>query len=142
MATAEGTKGRGRVTVFSMYGPVFGYASTLVDDQQVAYVGPLTPGVSWRKLWQMAERCHNDGAKETRKAEWIISQASRAFICGSDVVVKLSDADWEMEPGGWLVELDGSWCNQDVLVTGNLTVPDLIAEQTAEKFTYYPQYAG
>ncbi|KIE23202.1 hypothetical protein LK08_31315 [Streptomyces sp. MUSC 125] len=142
MATAEGTKGRGRVTVFSMFGPVFGYASTLVDDQQVAYIGPLTPTVNWRKLWQMAECCHNDGASETRKAQWIVSQASRAFICGSDVVVKLPDTDWEMEPGGWLVELGNSWCNQDVLVTGNLTVPDLTAEQIAPKFTYYPQYAG
>ncbi|MFJ5026507.1 hypothetical protein ACIQB5_00160 [Streptomyces sp. NPDC088560] len=141
MATAEGTKGRGRVTVFSLFGPVFGYATTLVDDQQLAYVGPLTPGVGWRLLWRMAERCHNDGATETRKAEWIVSQASRAFICGSGVVVKLSDADWEMEAGGWSVELSGSWCNQDVLVTGNLTVPVLTDEQTAPKPTCYPQYA-
>lgn len=90
----------------------------------------------------MAERCHNDGASEDRKAQWIVSQASRASICGSDVVVRLPDADWEMEPDGWLVELGGCWCNQDVLVTGNLTVPDLTAEQIAPKFTYYPQYAG
>lgn len=142
MATAEGAKGRGRVTVFSMFGPVFGYASTLADDQQVAYVGPLTPGVNWRQLWKMAERCHSDGASETRKAQWIVSQASRAFICGSDVVVKLSDEDWEMESGGWLVDLGGSWSNQDVLVTGHLMVTSLTAEQIAPKLTYYPQYAG
>ncbi|GHD99891.1 hypothetical protein GCM10010339_12670 [Streptomyces alanosinicus] len=89
----------------------------------------------------MAERCHNDGATDTRKAEWIVSQASRAFICGSDAVVMLSDADWVMEPGGWLVKLASSWCNQDVLVTGNLTVPALTAAQIAPKRTYYPQYA-
>jgi hypothetical protein len=142
MATAEGSKGRGRLTAFSMFGPVLGYVSTLVDTQQVAYIGPLTPGIDWRKLWQMAERCCMERAPETRKAEWIITQASRAFICGSDVVVKLSDTDWEMESGGRLVELGGSWCNQDVLVTGNLTVPELTAEQIAPKFTYYPQYAG
>ncbi|MGW1049488.1 hypothetical protein ACWD4N_03660 [Streptomyces sp. NPDC002586] len=129
------------MTVFSMFGPVFGYATTLVDDQQLAFVGPLTPGVGWRLLWTMAERCHNGGVTEIRKAEWIVSQASRAFICGSGVVTKLSDADWVMEAGGWLVELGGSWCNQDVLVTGNLTVPALTAEQIAAKHTQYPQYA-
>ncbi|MBL1082210.1 hypothetical protein JK359_09475 [Streptomyces actinomycinicus] len=142
MATAEGTKGRGRFTAFSMFGPVFGYASTLVDDQQVAYVGPLTPGIEWRLLWRVAERCCRAGEGEVAHARWIITQANRAFICGSDVVVKLSDSDWEMEPGGRLVELSAPWCNQDVLVTGNLTVPELTAEQIAPKFTYYPQYAG
>ncbi|MFC9930149.1 hypothetical protein [Streptomyces sp. NPDC127190] len=140
MATAEGAKGWGRVTVFSLFGPVFGYSSVLVDDRQVAYVGPLTPGVGWRVLWRMAGRCHGDGVSETRKAEWIVSQASRAFICGSGVVVKLADADWVMEPGGWVVELGGSWCNQDVLVTGDLAVPELSGEQVAARRTWYPQY--
>ncbi|MFY4719335.1 hypothetical protein [Streptomyces sp. LaBMicrA B280] len=129
------------MTVFSLFGPVFGYATTLVEDRQFAYVGPLTPGVGWHLLWRMAERCHNDGATEARKAEWIVSQASRAFICGSGVVVKLSDADWVMEPGGWAVELGGSWCNQDVLVTGDLTVPVLAAGQVAVRRGHFPQYA-
>ncbi|MGM9332351.1 hypothetical protein [Streptomyces murinus] len=142
MATTGGTKGRGRVVVFSLFGPVFGYATTLVDDRQFAYVGPLTPGVGWRLLWRMAERCHNDGVTEARKAEWIVSQASRAFICGSGVVVKLSETDWVMEPGGWAVELDGSWCNQDVLVTGDLVVPGIPAEQIATRDSRFPQYAG
>ncbi|MDO0934820.1 hypothetical protein QQY66_25240 [Streptomyces sp. DG2A-72] len=141
MATADETKGQGRVTVFSMFGPVFGYTSRIVDDQQVAYVGPLTPGVNWRKLWQMAERCNVPGARDARRAEWIVSQVSRAFICGSDVVVKFSEADWEMEPGGRRMELESSWCNQDVLATGNLTMPELTDDQVAPKFTYYPQYA-
>jgi hypothetical protein len=139
MATAEGTKGRGRITVFSMFGPVFGYASTLVDGQQLAYVGPLTPGFDWRRLWQIAEKCCR---QQDNRAMWIITQANRAFITGADVVVKLTEADWEMEPGGRTVELGASWCNQDVLVTGNLTVPDLTAEQTATKFTYWPHYAA
>lgn len=140
--TTEGVKGRGRVTVFSLFGPVFGYATTLVEDRQLAYVGPLTPGIGWRLLWRMAERCHTDGAAEARKAEWIVSQASRAFICGSGVVVKLSDADWVMAPGGWTVELGGSWCNQDVLVTGDLTVPALAAGQLAARHSHFPLYAG
>ncbi|WP_435270966.1 hypothetical protein [Streptomyces sp. 1222.5] len=139
MATAEGIKGRGRITVFSMFGPVFGYASRFADGQQVAYIGPLTPGINWGKLWQMADRCCRP---QDSRPQWIITQANRSFISGSDVVVRLSDADWEMEPGGRLVELGGSYANQDVLVTGNLTVPDLTAEQIAPKFTYYPQYAG
>nr|WP_145485769.1 MULTISPECIES: hypothetical protein [Streptomyces] len=130
------------MTVFSLFGPVFGYATTLVEDRQFAYVGPLPPGVGWRLLWRMAERCHNDGAAEARKAEWIVSQASRASTCGSGVVVKLSDTDWAMEPGGWAVRLDGSWCNQDVLVTGDLTVPVLAAEQIATRHSRFPQYAG
>ncbi|MFJ9900211.1 hypothetical protein ACIQPR_43470 [Streptomyces sp. NPDC091280] len=143
MATAEGTKGQGRVTVFSMFGPVFGYATTLVDDRQVAYVGPLTPGVEWRLLWRMADKCMRPRDRsESEHAKWIITQANRSFITGSDVVVKLSEADWVMEPNGRRVELDGSWSNQDVLVTGNLTVPALAAEQTARKFTYWPHYAA
>ncbi|MBJ7002008.1 hypothetical protein ACFYMX_22840 [Streptomyces griseofuscus] len=130
------------MTAFSLFGPVFGYATTLVEDRQFAYVGPLTPGVGWRLLWRMAERCHKDGVTEARKAEWIVSQASRAFICGSGVVAKLSDTDWVMEPGGWAVRLDGSWCNQDVLVTGDLTVPVLAAGQIAAKHSRFPQYTG
>ncbi|WP_128436769.1 hypothetical protein [Streptomyces cyaneus] len=73
-----------------MCGPVFGYASTIVDDQQIAYVGPLTPGANWRRLWQMAERCHTDGASKSRKAQWIVSQASRTFICGSEMAPKFT----------------------------------------------------
>ncbi|MEU6406033.1 hypothetical protein [Streptomyces sp. NPDC046985] len=141
MAPAEGPKGRGRVTVFSMFGPVFGYATTLVDDHQVAYVGPLTPGIEWRLLWRMAEKCCKPRDAQHEHAKWIITQANRSFITGSDVVTKLSDADWEMEPSGRRVELDGSWSNQDVLVTGDLAVPTLATAQTARKFTYWPHYA-
>ncbi|NDK28585.1 hypothetical protein FSY75_29855 [Streptomyces sp. TR1341] len=54
----------------------------------------------------------------------------------------LTVSDWVMEPGGWVVELDGSWCNQDVLVTGDLVVPGLPAEQIATRDSRFPQYAG
>ena len=140
MATAEAAKGQGRVCVFSMFGPVFGYASRLVDGRQVAYVGPLTPDVPWRKLWSMADRCCRVRDAETDKAQWIVTQANRAFITGADVVVKLPDAEWAMEAGGWQVDL-GTWCNQNVLVTGGMSVPVLTAEQIAPKRTFYPQYA-
>lgn len=110
-------------------------------SSNIAYIGSLTPGVDWRKLWQMAERCNVPAASDTRRAEWIITQANRAFICGSDVVVRLSDDDWEMEPGGRFIALGSSWCNQDVLVTGNVTVPALTEEQISRKPTYYPHYA-
>ncbi len=141
MATAEAAKGRGRITVFSMFGPVFGYASRLVDDEQVAYVGPVTPGMHWRKLWLMADRCNRETAAESEKACWIVTQANRSLICGSDVVVKLSDADWEMEAGGWQVQLE-PWCGQNALVTGNMSVPSLTPEQIVLKPTLYPHHAN
>lgn len=142
MATAEAAKGRGRVCVFTMFGPVFGYASKLVDGRQVAYVGPVTPDVHWRKLWLMADRCCRPTESEDQKARWIISQANRALTCGSGVVVKLSDTEWEMEAGGWQVELENDWCHQDALATGPLTVPLLTQEQIEPKPTFYPHYAN
>lgn len=142
MATAEAAKGRGRVCVFSMFGPVFGYASRLVDGRQVAYVGPLTEGVHWRKLWSMADKCCRERDSEVDKAMWIVSQVNRSFISGADVVVKLSDTDWMMEAGGWQVDIGSTWCGQDVLVTGMFSVPALAAEQTAVQPTFYPQYAN
>ena len=141
MATAEAAKGRGRICVFSMFGPVFGYASRFADGRQVAYVGPVTPGVHWRKVWVMADKCNRETATEVEKAAWIVTQANRSLICGSDVVVKLADEDWEIEAGGWQVDL-GSWCGQNMLVTGNLTVPALTPEQTEPQPTLYPHYAS
>ncbi|MGD3106813.1 hypothetical protein [Streptomyces sp. YGL11-2] len=133
-------KGTGRVTVFSMFGPVFGYASRLVDDQQVAYVGPLTPGVQWSKLWRMAARCCRESAQDREKAQWIITQATRAFIMHADLVAKLPDADWHVEGGGHRFDVDG-WSNHDVLVTGNMAVPELTPEQASLKRTYYPHHS-
>ncbi|MCX4799661.1 hypothetical protein OG497_38040 [Streptomyces sp. NBC_01242] len=141
MATISAFAHQGRVTVFSMFGPVFGYTSRLVGDKQIAYVGPLTPGVHWRKLWNIADQCCRESEKEAQKAAWIISQANRAFICGSDVVAKFSDTKWVVEEGGWKVDLGGTWCGQDVLVTGMFSVPALTAEDVAVKPTFYPHYA-
>ncbi|WP_328426072.1 hypothetical protein [Streptomyces sp. NBC_00443] len=141
MATAEAAKGRGRVTVFSMFGPVFGYASSLVDGRRVAYVGPVTPGMHWRKVWLMADRCCRQTEGEDAKARWIISQANRALTCGSGVVVRLPDAEWEMEAGGWQVDFNPDWCHQDSLATGPLSIPLLTPEQIEPKPTFYPHYA-
>ncbi|QDN57407.1 hypothetical protein [Streptomyces sp. S1D4-20] len=139
--TTASTAGQGRITIFSMFGPVFGYASRLEDGKQVAYIGPVTPGVDWRKLWQIAERCNRATAAEPERAAWIISQANRSLISGSDVVVKLPDDKWEMDTGGWRVPID-TWCWQDALVTGSFSVPALTAEQIAVKPTLYPHYAS
>lgn len=138
MVVVEASSGRGRVTVFSLFGPVFGFASRLEGNRQVAYVGPLTPGVHWRKLWTIAGRC---GRSDAQAPGWIVSQANRAFICGSDVVVKLGDAKWGVEEGGRRVDLGRTWCGQDVLVTGVFCVPELSARDVAVKPTYYPHYA-
>ncbi|MGG7570341.1 hypothetical protein [Streptomyces sirii] len=132
-------KGTGRVTAFSMFGPVFGYASNLVDGLQTAYVGPLTPGVRWPKLWQMATRCCRATAQDREKAQWIITQASRAFIMSADLVVKLPKAAWHMEPGERRIDVV-DWSNHHALVVGNMTIPALTSEQLAMKHTYYPQY--
>ncbi|AJT65189.1 hypothetical protein [Streptomyces chattanoogensis] len=132
-------KDSGRVTAFSMFGPVFGYASKLVDDQQIAYVGPLTPGVQWAKLWQMAARCCRDSAQDREKAQWIVTQATRAFIMHADLVAKLPNSEWMLDGGGRRVDV-GGWANHDALVTGNMTVPDLPPEQISMKHTYYPHY--
>ncbi|MGI5408751.1 hypothetical protein ACQEV9_18395 [Streptomyces chartreusis] len=142
MATAEAAKGEGRVTVFTMFGPVFGYASVFADGRQTAYIGPVTPGVHWRKLWLMADRCCRPTDGEEQKARWIISQATRALTCGSGVVVKLPSTEWQMEAGGWRVDLPSEWSHQDALVTGPLDVLLLTPEQAAVKPTLYPHYAA
>ncbi len=138
--TAIAASGQGRITVFSMFGPAFAYTSRLENDQQIAYVGPVTPGVHWRKLWAMADRCCRPTEPEQAKAQWIVSQANRSLICGSDLVARLFDEKWELEAGGWASEL-GTWCNQNRLVTGEFHIPSLAAEQTTPKPTFWPHYA-
>ncbi|MFE0187702.1 hypothetical protein [Streptomyces sp. NPDC058989] len=132
-------KGTGRVTAFSMFGPVFGYASKLVNGCQTAYVGPLTPGVRWPKLWQVAERCCRLTAQDREKAQWIITQATRAFVMGSDVIAKLPHAAWEVGPGERRVDVI-EWSNHHVLIVGNMAVPSLTPEHVSMKHTYYPHY--
>ncbi|MFF5973757.1 hypothetical protein ACFY7C_19730 [Streptomyces sp. NPDC012769] len=123
-----------------MFGPVFGYASEFVEGRQVAYVGSLTPGVPWQKLWKMAVTCNRDRVPEWDLARWIVTQATRALICGSDVVMKLEEADWEIKDGGREAELGSTWCGHDLLITGDMVVPDLSAEQVARKPTAFPHY--
>ncbi|AJT66377.3 hypothetical protein T261_4738 [Streptomyces lydicus] len=118
---------------------MFGYASALVDGGQIAYVGPLTTGVQWEELWQMASRCCRESADDTEKARWIITQATRAFIMSADVIAKLPKADWQMEDGGRRLDV-WDWSNHDVLITGNMTVPDLMPEQVSMQHTYYSHY--
>jgi hypothetical protein len=139
--TVSAATGQGRITVFSMFGPAFAYVTRLVGGQQIAYVGPVTPGVHWRKVRQMAARCSRATADDQEKARWIITQANRALICGSDVIVKLSDEKWEMGDVGWRVDV-GSWCNQNVLVVGDMNVPSLTADQVASQPTLWPHYAA
>ena len=94
MVTSE-VSGQGRITVFSMFGPVFACAARIVDGRQTAFIGPVTPGVGWRTLWKMSARCGRIVAAEQEKARWVITQANRALICG-DAVVNLADSKWEM----------------------------------------------
>lgn len=141
MRVDESLRGRSRVTVFGMFGTVFGYATHSLDDRnlgEVAVVGPLTPGVEWGRLWQMARNMCREGDGEHEHAKWIITQASRSFICGSDVIVKFRRGAWQLEPGGKRAELDG-YCNRDHLWTGNLAVDEVTPDQVA---AYTPRYTA
>lgn len=140
MAASE-VEGRGRVTIFSMFGPVFAYASRIEDGRQIAYIGPVTPGVDWRMIWKMATRCNRNAVSQPEKARWIISQANRALVCG-DTVAKLSDSTWEMRSEGRRIDVETTWCWHDELVTGDMHVPSLTGEQTALKSTRWPHYAA
>ncbi|MFC9293116.1 hypothetical protein ACFTWH_01365 [Streptomyces sp. NPDC057011] len=121
-----------------MFGVVFGYATHSLDQRrlgEVALVGPLTPGVEWRRLWEMARSMCRPTEGEAEHARWIMAQANRAFICGSDVIVRLPQAVWKVG-GGRRVGL-GGYCNRDQLWTGNMTVEDVSPEQVAERPSRY-----
>ncbi|GGZ28468.1 hypothetical protein CP967_20905 [Streptomyces nitrosporeus] len=136
----EGLTGRGRVTVFAMFGTVFGYATHHLDERRigdVAVIGPLTPGVEWPRLWQMARSCGRPTAKDTELAQWILTQATRAFVCGSDRIAHFPDRGWKLEPGGKRVSFETTYANRDQLRTGNLTVEGLTPDHTAERPTLY-----
>ncbi|MFE2926459.1 hypothetical protein [Streptomyces goshikiensis] len=136
----EGLCGRGRVTVFAMFGVVVGYATHHLDRRQigdVAVVGPLTPGVEWPRLWQLARNCARTTATEEELARWILTQATRSFICGSDRVAQFQDQGWKLEPGGKRVSFDATCANRDHLWTGNLTVEGLTPKQVAPHPTRY-----
>ncbi|MFJ3928031.1 hypothetical protein [Streptomyces sp. NPDC090022] len=140
MTSDEGLTGSGRVTVFALFGVVFGYATHHLDERQigdVAVVGPLTPGVEWGRLWQMARNCGRATADETEHAQWVLTQATRAFVCGSDRIAQFQDQGWKLEPGGKRVLFETTYANRDQLWTGNLTVEGLTPDQVAERPALY-----
>ncbi|MFG2616165.1 hypothetical protein ACGFXC_00935 [Streptomyces sp. NPDC048507] len=132
----EGLTGRSRVTVFAMFGTVFGYATHHLDDRrigEVAVIGPLSPGVEWPRLWQMARTCGRPAAKDAELAQWILIQATRSFVCGSDRIAQFQDQVWRLEPGGKRVGFDSPYAHRDHLWTGNLTVDSLSPDQVAAR---------
>jgi hypothetical protein len=138
--TATVVTGQGRITVFSMFGPTFAYVSQIVEGERVAYIGPVTPGVQWRKLRQMAAQCSRINATAQEKARWVVLQAHRALVCG-DVIVKLSDEKWEMTNRAQMIDV-GNWCGHSALVLGDMYVPSLAADQVASRPTRWPNYAA
>lgn len=138
MSVDETLSGQSRVAVFRMFGTIFGYATHSLDDRhlgEVAIVGPLTPGVEWGRLWQMARTMCRPSDGDGEHARWIMAQANRSSICGSDVVVKLSQGTWKLTPGK-RADL-GGYCNRDHLWTGNLTVEETTPEQVAAYRAYF-----
>ncbi|MFD4136646.1 hypothetical protein [Streptomyces goshikiensis] len=140
MPSDAGLNGSGRVTVFAMFGVVFGYATHHLDERRigdVAIIGPLSPGVEWPRLWQMARNCGRSTAGETELAQWVLAQATRACVCGSDRIAQLPEQGWKLEPGGKRVRFDSTYANRDQLWTGNLAVEGLTPDQVAERPTLY-----
>ncbi|MEV8453673.1 hypothetical protein AB0467_13240 [Streptomyces sp. NPDC052095] len=140
MTSDAGLSGNSRVTVFVMFGMVLGYATHHLDQRRigdVAIVGPLTPGVGWERLWQVARACGRPSADETELARWVLVQATRAFVCGSDRVALLHEQGWKLAPGGKRIRFDAAYANRDQLWTGELTVDGLAAGQVVERAGYY-----
>lgn len=130
----EGVCGRGRVTVFLMFGVVFGYAAHHLDERRigdVGVVGPLSPGVEWPTLWEMARACGRPTASDVELGQWILIQATRALVCGSDRIVQFAQVRWKLESGGKRVGFVAAYANRDQLWTGNLTVDGVTPEQVA-----------
>lgn len=140
MASDEGLTGISRVTVFAMFGVVFGYATHHLDERRignVAIIGPLTPGAEWGRLWQMARNCGRPTANENELAQWVLTQATRAFVCGSGLIAHLPEQGWKLEPGGKRVRFESTYANRDQLWTGNLTVEGLTPDQVAPRPSSY-----
>ncbi|MER5727804.1 hypothetical protein ABT084_05510 [Streptomyces sp. NPDC002138] len=136
----EGLTGRGRVTVFALFGTVFGYTSHHLDERrigEVAIVGPLSPGADWFRLWQMAAEMCKDGTPRVGLAQWILTQATRAFVVGSDRIAQFEAQSWKLESGGRRVGFGVTYANHDELWTGNMTVEGLTPEQVAERPSIY-----
>ncbi|MCX4693279.1 hypothetical protein [Streptomyces sp. NBC_01408] len=121
-----------------MFGTVFGYTTHSLDDRnlgEVAVVGPLTPGVGRGRLWQMARTMCRPSEGEGEHARWIMAQANRSFICGSDVVVKFPRGAWKLARGK-RADL-GGYCNREHLWTGALTVEEVTPDQVAAYESIY-----
>ncbi|MER8041990.1 hypothetical protein [Streptomyces sp. NPDC094032] len=138
--SADGGSGRGRTCVFALLGSVFGYATHHRDARrlgEVGIVGPLTPGVDWTRLWQMAAAMNKETASETDRARWIMLQAHRSFVCG-DLLARYEEAGWKLEPGGRRVGFGSAYCNRYELWTGNLTIEGTPPDMVAPRPTLFP----
>ncbi|MFG2570249.1 hypothetical protein ACGFR6_33070 [Streptomyces sp. NPDC048567] len=124
-----------------MFGVVFGYATHHHDERRIgdiAVVGPLTPGIEWDRLWQMARHCGRPAAGETELAQWVLTQATRAFVCGSGRIAQFHQRGWELKPGGKRVRFESTYANRDQLWTGNMTIDGLTPDQISSRHTLYP----
>ncbi|MFE7615045.1 hypothetical protein [Streptomyces sp. NPDC057496] len=70
-------------------------------------------------------------------AQWVLTQATRAFVCGSDRIAQFQEREWRLGPGGRRVRFDTTYANRDQLWTGNLTVEGLTSDQVAQRPTLY-----
>ncbi|MEW1550269.1 hypothetical protein [Streptomyces tsukubensis] len=141
MTSGEVLTGTSRVTLFTLFGVASGYATHHLDARrigEVAVIGPLTPGVGWQRLWQMARDCGRPTAGDTELAQWVLAQATRAFVCGSGRITQLDRSGWRLEPGGKRVRFDSTYANRDQLWTGNMTVEGLTKDQVSWRPTIYP----
>ncbi|QDY77466.1 hypothetical protein [Streptomyces qinzhouensis] len=123
-----------------MFGVVFGYATHHLDNRRlgdIGVVGPLTPGIGWRRLWQMAEAMNTDESPRDKLGRWILVQATRAFVCGSGRIAHFEDQDWQLEQNGYRVRFTDAYCNRYGLWTGDLTVTGMAAEQMAMRPAVY-----
>ncbi|AZK95302.1 MULTISPECIES: hypothetical protein [Streptomyces] len=140
MTSDEVLTGTSRVTVFALFGVVFGYATHHLDARrigEVAVIGPLTSGVDWKHLWQMARDCGRPTAGDAELAQWVLTQATRAFVCGSDRIAQFDANGWRLEPGGMRVRFESTYANRDQLWLGNLTVDGLAEDQVSWRPTIY-----
>ncbi|MEW2418568.1 hypothetical protein AB0953_33475 [Streptomyces sp. NPDC046866] len=125
-----------------MFGTVFGYATHHLDARQigdVGVVGPLTPGADWEHLWQLARNSGRPSATDIELAQWILIQATRAFVCGSGRIAQFRQQGWKLEPGGKQVSFPTTYANRDHLWSGNLTVDGLTHDQVAERSPQTPR---
>ncbi|MDT9690229.1 hypothetical protein Q5762_18155 [Streptomyces sp. P9(2023)] len=124
--------------MFALFGVVCGYATHSLDERklgEVAVVGPMTPGVAWDRLWEIARNMCRPSDGDREHAQWVMTQANRSFICGSDVIARFPQGTWLLT-GGKRASL-GGYCNRDHLWTGNLAVAEATPDQLAARPTRY-----